>query len=164
MRTMSAATSGDSARSPPASGVLQASARARNPSKNLSIQGAALRALAFWTSSEGKPNDRKAATGRAPMAAKSLNPRARVRCPMISGECQSRLKWRPAMDKSVVTASSSLARGRSSAQSSPIPNRSAPWEDCAARRRIWRSSVSSLFLPVFLPFGFFRPVFPDCIF
>ena len=33
--------------------------------------------------------DKKAATGRAPMAARSLRPRARLRCPMDSGVCHS---------------------------------------------------------------------------
>lgn len=40
----------------------------------------------------GQAEDRKAATGRAPMAARSLSPRARVRWPTDSGECQSRRK------------------------------------------------------------------------
>ena len=50
-------------------------------------------AAGVWAAnSRGKPRERKAATGRAPMAARSLKPRARARWPMDSGGCQSRRK------------------------------------------------------------------------
>ena len=58
---MSATTSGDSARSPPANGVLLASANARKPVKEASIQ--ALRRPLCFVSSRGNPKERKAASG-----------------------------------------------------------------------------------------------------
>ena len=119
---MSATVTDDSARSPPASGVLYRPARSRKPSKKRSTQ-ARLRPLPT-VSSRGKPMERKAATGRAPMAARSLSPRAKARWPTASGGCQSRRKCLPAIDKSVVTASSSPCFSRKSAQSSPIPSTS----------------------------------------
>ena len=66
-------------------------------------------------------SERKAASGRAPMAARSLKPRARQRWPTLCGGCQSRRKWTFSRERSVVTTSSSPRRGRSTAQSSPMP-------------------------------------------
>ena len=59
------------------------------------------------------------------MAAMSLKPRARQRWPTDSGGCQSRRKWIPSSVKSVVTSESFPASRRSTAQSSPIPVRTA---------------------------------------
>ena len=83
------------------------------------------------------------------IAARSLKPLTSVRCPTDSGGCQSSRKCRPSIERSVVTASSSPAPGRNSAQSSPIPSRTVPADrraDCAAstaRARIVRNSPSS---------------------
>ena len=144
--TMSATTIADSARSPPASGVRCWSASARNPSKKRSTQ--AWRRPRATVSSRGKPKERKAASGRAPMEAMSLSPRARVRWPTDSGGCHSRRKCLPAIDKSVVTASSSPRFSRKIAQSSPIPRRSPPLAERVARRRIRSSRASSPWPPL----------------
>ena len=76
-----------------------------------------------WIS--GRARERKAARGLAPMAARSLRPRARVRWPMEAGGCQARRKWRPSSEKSVVTRSSWPGGWRRMAQSSPMPRRNA---------------------------------------
>ena len=98
-------------------------------------------------SSRGKAKERKAATGRAPMAARSLSPRAKARWPTASGGCQSRRKCLPATDKSVVTASVSPCFTRKSAQSSPIPSTSPAFVDRAARRRMRSIRASSPLWP-----------------
>ena len=140
MSTMSAIATGDSERSPPASGSLYASANESRPPRNSSTHAG--RRPDCVVSSRGNPNERKAAMGRAPMAARSLRPLAKARWPTDAGECQSRRKWRPAMERSVVTANSS-GRGRSRAQSSPMPSRTIPSPLRPARVRIWRIKSSS---------------------
>ena len=107
---------GDSEVSPPASGTLCCAARPSSPSRKPSSQSVSRATL------RGKASERNAAIGRAPIAARSLSPRASARCPMDSGECQSRRKCRPSREKSVVTSRSCPGRGRRMAQSSPMPN------------------------------------------
>ena len=55
------------------------------------------------------------------MAARSLNPRVKQRCPTDSGECHSRRKCTVSKVKSVVTSTSVPGAGRRIAQSSPMP-------------------------------------------
>ena len=99
--------------------------------------------------SRGRASDKKAAIGCPPIAAMSLSPRARQRCPIDSGECQSRRKWMPSSEKSVVTNvsfSSCLPRrgcSRSTAQSSPIPVTIAGFLRTLAVRRIWAINAFS---------------------
>jgi hypothetical protein len=129
MSTMSASTSpqGDSEVSPPASGTADWSANPRRPVKKRSTQRRPARVESI---SAGSASERKAASGRAPIAARSLRPRASVRCPTDSGGCKSRRKWRPSRVKSVVTRISWPLGGRRMAQSSPMPRatpRAWPW-------------------------------------
>ncbi len=107
------APDGDFAVSPPARGTRWRSASAIKPSRNPCSQDP--------VSSDGRASERKAASGRAPMAARSLRPRARQRWPTLCGGCQSRRKWTFSSERSVVTTSSSPRRGRNTAQSSPMP-------------------------------------------
>jgi hypothetical protein len=104
--------------SPPASGTSCTRANRSNPSTNRLAHSPA--------NSAGSANERKAAAGLAPIAAISLNPRARQRCPATSGWCQSRRKCTFSRNRSVVITNSSPARGLRIAQSSPIPSRSTP--------------------------------------
>ena len=69
---------GDSEVSPPASGTRCISARPCRPAKKCSIQA---RPSAVVTIGAGRARERKAARGVAPMAARSLKPRARQRWP-----------------------------------------------------------------------------------
>jgi hypothetical protein len=88
--------------------------------------------------SAGSARDRNTAIGSPPMAAISLNPRVKHRCPTDSGGCHSRRKWTPSRLKSVVTSNSCPAGGRSTAQSSPIPVTSVllpPVARCAKLRK-----------------------------
>ncbi len=105
---------GDCAVSPPASGTSKRRASARNPSRNLSSQAPGKR--------DGIASDKNTAMGSAPIAARSLNPRARQRYPTDSGGCQARRKCAFSRVKSVVTQISNPDRGRNTAQSSPIPS------------------------------------------
>ena len=149
MSTISARATGASARSPPASGTRYSAAAASNPSRNRSIQGRPLpldRARAC-----GRPSERNAARGCAPIAARSLKPLTSVRCPTDSGGCQSSRKWRPSIERSVVTASSSPAPGRNSAQSSPIPSRTVPADSASSPCRIQLAPGSSATAPAPLP-------------
>ena len=131
--------------------------------RNAALGAGARSALSgFGLDPEGSASDRNAATGRAPMAARSLSPRARARWPTDSAGCQSRRKWRPAMERSVVTASSSPGAGRRRAQSSPMPScNSGVWEWAARRRILWSSANSPKLLgrerpgPVGVEFGGF---------
>jgi hypothetical protein len=98
----------------------------------------------------GTAKERNAATGLPPMAAMSLSPRVRQRCPTDSGGCQSRRKWMPSRLKSVVTRNSCPGSSRRTAQSSPMPARTArfepgirPWAEDSAMRRIWAISAFS---------------------
>jgi hypothetical protein len=131
------AIAGDSAVSPPASGTRYLRASARKPSMNLSSHAAGSRA--------GTASERKTASGSAPIAAKSLRPRARQRWPADSGGCHSRRKCLPSSVKSVVTQISCPREGRRTAQSSPTPRGTArdPDPTRAARRRIVSISSSS---------------------
>jgi hypothetical protein len=61
--------------------------------------------------------------GSPPMAAMSLSPRARQRCPTDSGGCQSRRKCTPSRLKSVVTRKSRSFENRRTEASSPMPTR-----------------------------------------
>ena len=133
--TMSARIpSGDSAVSPPARVTLYLSPRR--------IKLRAKRPTQLCGNPRGSASERNAATGSPPMAAMSLSPRARHRCPTDSAECQSRRKWIPSRVKSVVTSVSfsfcrPRPRSRSTAQSSPIPNTTSVLVAAVARRRIW---------------------------
>ena len=127
---------GDSAVSPPASVTPNFSARLIRPRANRPTQDCG--------KSRGKARDRNAATGSPPMAAISLSPRVRQRCPTVSGGCQSRRKWIPSRVKSVVTRDSCPGTRPSTAQSSPIPvmterfePRARPPVEDFAMRRIW---------------------------
>ena len=114
--TISANTpAGDSAVSPPARGTLKRFARNRNPFKNPSTQ--------LCGSFAGNAKDRKAAMGSPPMAAMSLSPRARQRCPTDSGGCQSRRKCTSSRLKSVVQRRSRSFGTRRTEASSPMPTR-----------------------------------------
>ncbi len=104
---------GDSAVSPPAKVTPNSPASFKKPSRKRSIQFCDVRA--------GVARDKKAATGAPPIAATSLRPRARQRCPIDSGECHSRRKCTPSKLKSVVTRISWPAWIRRMPQSSPIP-------------------------------------------
>ncbi len=106
-------SAGDCARSPPASGTLNRRASFNRPLRNWSAQR--------WGNPEGRASERKAAIGSPPMAAISLSPRARQRCPTTAAGCQSRRKCTFSRVKSVVTSKSCPAGGRSTAQSSPMP-------------------------------------------
>ncbi len=125
---------GDCAVSPPARGTRWRAASASSPSRNPSSQAAGSRA--------GTASERKTARGLAPMAARSLRPRARQRCPADWGGCQSRRKWTFLREKSVVTQMSWPAKGRRIAQSSPMPSRRVR-ERAPARRRMASMSASS---------------------
>ena len=136
---MSASTCslGDSDVSPPASGTSCRAASPSSPSRKPSSQFASLATL------RGRASERNAAIGRAPIAARSLRPRASARCPIDSGECQSRRKCRPSSEKSVVTSRSCPWRGRRMAQSSPMPSRRDAAGPLPARRRIRSIRASS---------------------
>ncbi len=99
--------------SPPANVTLNSSAKFNNPFRNRSTH--------LWGKVVGTANERKAAIGSPPIAAMSLNPRARQRRPTTSGGCHSRRKCTPSRLKSVVTSVSCRAGIRRTAQSSPIP-------------------------------------------
>ena len=71
--------------------------------------------------SAGSPKDRKQASGSPPMAAMSLRPRVRQRCPTAAGGCQARRKCTFSRQRSVVTRSSKPGLRRRMAQSSPMP-------------------------------------------
>ena len=135
LRLDAAAIKGDSAVSPPARGTLYLFARERNPSKKRSRQEG--RPERLRTSSTGSASDKNAASGLAPIAARSLNPRARQRCPTDSGECHSRRKWTDSKVKSVVTRTSFPAGGPRMAQSSPIPAVTNGDERVEISRRAW---------------------------
>src|SRR6185312_5706268 len=105
---------GDCAVSPPASLTLCLPARASKPSKKRSVQLCGV--------SRGSARDKNAALGTPPIAAMSLRPRARQRCPMHSGDCHSRRKWTFSRLKSVVTRASCRYGILTIAQSSPMPN------------------------------------------
>ena len=98
-RTMSAISSAPAVCpvSPPASGtgVLRASEAMprRNPCNHRREPGSA-RVVG------GSARERKAASGCAPIAARSLSPRARQRWPADTGECRSRRKCRPSRKRS----------------------------------------------------------------
>ena len=113
------ASPGDSEVSPPARGTRCISPRACRPSKKRSTQA---RPSALASIGAGSARERNAASGVAPIAARSLSPRARQRWPTDSGGCKSRRKWRPSSVKSVVTRISDPACGRRIAQSSPMPS------------------------------------------
>jgi len=104
---------GDSAVSPPASVTLNCVANARSPCVRRRTQAC--------ENPRGTAKERKAAIGVPPIAAISLNPRVRQRCPTTSGECHSWRKWIPSSVKSVVTRISCPAGTRNTAQSSPMP-------------------------------------------
>ena len=88
--------------------------------------------------------DKNAASGEAPMAARSLRPLARQRCPTASAGCQSRRKWTCSSVRSVVTTTSVPAFGCRMAQSSPMPSRRVFAEArLVARFRIAEMSESS---------------------
>jgi hypothetical protein len=78
MSTMSARTSpqGDSDVSPPASEIWYRSASVRRPVKKRSTLARPARVV---SKSAGNASERKGASGRAPMAARSLRPRANAR-------------------------------------------------------------------------------------
>lgn len=114
--TISASTPlGDRAVSPPASCTPHVFASLSSPRKKRSAH--------FCGTSAGNARERKAATGSPPIAAMSLKPRARQRCPIDSGECHARRKCTPSRLKSVVTNTSCAAGTRSTEQSSPMPVR-----------------------------------------
>jgi len=69
------------------------------------------------------------------MAAISLNPRARHRCPTDSAECHSRRKCTVSKVKSVVTSTSFPEAGRRIAQSSPMPMVTGENEGAVTSRR-----------------------------
>jgi hypothetical protein len=110
--------SGDSVVSPPARRTWNLLASFSRPSKKPSTHFCGVRA--------GSASERKTATGSPPIAAISLNPRVRQRCPINCGECHSRRKCTPSRLKSVVIRASWPAGMRSTAQSSPIPATTAP--------------------------------------
>ena len=111
--TMSARIrSGDCVVSPPARGTRNLPASFSRPSRNPPTHRCGVRA--------GRARDKKIATGSPPIAAMSLSPRVRHRCPMNCGECHSRRKCTPSRLKSVVIRASCAAGMRSTAQSSPI--------------------------------------------
>lgn len=132
--------SGNCVVSPPARGTLCFFASFRRPSKKPSTH--------FCGVLAGRARQRNTAMGSPPIAAMSLNPRVRQRCPMNCGECHSRRKCTPSRLKSVVTRASWSAGMRSTAQSSPIPATTPALADPAfgegfpARRRI--REISSL--------------------
>ena len=131
---------GDWEVSPPARGTLWRSARARKPLKKEEIQ--VLPDL-FASMSAGRARERKAARGVAPMAARSLRPRARQRWPTDSGGWRSRRKCRFSRVKSVVTSTSESSGGRRMAQSSPIPRGRVLLREAAKSWRICSISASS---------------------
>lgn len=143
-KTMSATTNEDFAMSPPASGTRYWSAKAKNPSRKPSIH--------FPVSSAGNASDKNATSGRAPMAARSLRPRARHRWPTLCGGCQSRWKCTFSSERSVVTTISRPLRGRSTAQSSPIPSVRIPLQRRPRRwRALFRMDAISSRSPAVLP-------------
>ena len=135
--TMSAITpEGDCAMSPPARETFHRDARASSPSKNSFVHRC--------RTSAGSASERKTASGSPPIAAMSLNPRTRQRCPTTLAECHSRRKCTFSRQKSVVTSSSCPRGGRSTAQSSPIPRTTAFATPRPASRRILSINARSL--------------------
>lgn len=104
---------GDCEVSPPARTMLECFASLSRPLRKPSIH--------FCGRFCGTAKDKKAAIGTPPIAAMSLSPRVRQRCPTDSGGCHSRRKCTPSRLKSVVTNVSYSGGMRSTAESSPIP-------------------------------------------
>ena len=127
---------GDCAVSPPANGTRYSAASRSNPRMNRSTQ--------LCAKSPGSAKDRNTASGSPPIAAISLNPRVKHRCPTDSGGCHSRRKWTPSRLKSVVTSSSCPAGGRKTAQSSPIPLIMPVRRDLAASARLRTRAINCL--------------------